>query len=110
MFKMLSSSAAVVALSLQAAFASPFTASPLASESERAEMGEERGGVAAFLMNVLAATITGKAGHSEDSPRSQSYYGQQECETNKAAKDEEAKEEDAEAAEVTGPEPIYYGF
>lgn len=111
MFRTLTASAAALALSLQAAAASPFGASVSAGETDRAERAAERQGVVSFVLNRVAVMIVGKAAHAGEGSSQYQYYTDEECEgaetpTEKAPEEEKAKKN----TEPMGPEPIYYGF
>lgn len=103
--------AAAVALSVQAASASPFGASVSSGDADRPDRAGERQGVASFLMDRLAVIVVGKAAHAGDGSGQYQYYSDEECDAAKTAAEEAPKEEEeVKKAEPIGPEPIYYGF
>lgn len=110
MLKTLTTSAAIIALSLQTAAAAPFGASVSASGADRAERSGESADLASFVVNRLVTIVVGKAGHSSDGANRYKYYSDEECEAAKAATDEASEEDKLKKAEPIGPEPIYYGF
>lgn len=110
MLKLLTASAAAVALSVQVASASPFNASVSAGNPGQAERPAQRDGVIAFFVSRVASAVAGKTGQPTDGAASPYYYKDSQCEEAEAVDGDDSGEEQAKNAEPMGPEPIYYGF
>jgi len=109
MFRTLTASAAALALSLQAASASPFGATVSSGESGPANNDNQ--GVIALFVNQVATFMGFETGRSVDGVKKFEFYSDGQCDEARAADNQSGEaQRDEKAAKPTGPEPIYYGF
>jgi len=113
MRKLLTGAAVALALGATSASASPFA---ISASSEGGEVSLKRTdgamGVIGFFVSQLSMLVSGtssnNSGSEYDSPPQ--YYSDEKCEAEKAAEEGSGDDESAKGVELTGPEPLYFGF